>query len=163
VSSRIPYLQLLGCLLLAACASSPSSDDFMLRCFSSGHGLYQFGSPEALNGSEDAWLVLGEAAGPAAGLLISRESDDLFGFALRVADSPGDSLHLSWHDPFTSSEYVVVLDRGQLQGRAFGTSDHLVQRPDGSLSVSEWERGFVARHGECPTWVENAWRRRDFR
>ena len=150
------------CVSLATgCATTASNASLGLRCFHSPRIAFSFGDPErplvVPDVAVETWLLLSDGVGQCAGLMLERFGEELTPISVNVRPSTGDSLLVTWHDLFTSSDYVVSIDSNRLSGRANGTSDVLTTLPDGTLSVSRWARTLVASSRPCPRWATAEW------
>ena len=126
-------------------------------CLESANILYSFGdsarlSPEYVPESVEArsWILLDSTAAfdfYHATLVERRldESESGDGLWEMIADT----VHLWWHDLFTTSDYRFVIERDSAIGSASGTTDELVPDPAGGYMQYRWQRELRAHRVAC--------------
>src|SRR5438132_11751477 len=57
----------------------------------------------------------------------------------------GDSVVVSWYDPFVTADWHLRLSGGRIAGWAMGSTDQLIQQRDGSFAPAGYLHPIVAR------------------
>jgi hypothetical protein len=150
VTLRLRFLMVL--VAVASCAPQVNRiTPPAVRCYESLRLPFAFGEAADTIGGFRTVLVLDtvrlDSVRFGATLIVSR--NDLQPSSISWRHLRGDTIEVSWFDPFTANDWIVVPGRDSLRGFAKGSTDQLERRSDGVYAPVGYGRRLVAPAVAC--------------